>query len=134
MDIIQVRDYLLTLPDVEETEPFADSNIIIYKICGKWFATFILERPGIIAVKCNPDRAVLLRDRFPAITPAWHFNKKHWNDMQVDALPDEIVKREICHSYLTVIRKNVSPKAKRDELIRQAAEMNIKDNVSPTDL
>lgn len=59
---------------VEECQPF-DEDIVVYKICGKWFATIIFSRPETIAVKCNPDRAILLRDEYSAITPAWHFNK-----------------------------------------------------------
>ena len=49
------------------------------------------------------------KDEFPAITPAWHFNKRHWNDLRFEALPDEVVMREIRHSFLSVIRQNVTP-------------------------
>ncbi len=58
---------------------------------------------------------------------AWHFNKRHWNDLRVEDLPDEIIKREIRHSYLTVIRKNITPKALLEELLRIAIENEIED-------
>ena len=82
-----------------------------------------------IAVKCNPDRAIALRDKYlSAITPAWHFNKRHWNDIYFEQLPREIVEREIRHSYLTVIRENVTPKALREELLAIAREAQIEDS------
>ncbi len=127
MDSLDVRDYLLSLPLVEEVEPFKKSEAVVYKIGGKWFAVHIFERPEFFAVKCNHDRAILLRDKFSAITPAWHFNKRHWNDLRVEDLPDEIVKREIRHSYLTVIRKNVSPRTVREELMHIADEAGLED-------
>ncbi len=127
MDSLDVRDYLLSLPMVEEVQPFTEDEAVVYKIGGKWFAVHIFERPEYFAVKCHPDRAILLRDEFPAITPAWHFNKRHWNDLLVEDLPEEIVKREIRHSYLTVIRRNISPKYLREELLRIAAQAGLKD-------
>lgn len=117
----------MTLPMVEECQPF-DDDIVVYKICGKWFATIIFSRGNNIAVKCNPDRAVLLRDKYPSITPAWHYNKRHWNDLLVTALPDDIVEREIRHSYFTVIRKNVSPKTLRQEVLAIAVQSGLEDD------
>ncbi len=120
MDIIEAREFLLSLPNAEEVQPFQGDEALIYKIGGKWFAAYIFERPRYLAVKCHPDRAILLRDEHAAITPAWHFNKRHWNDLCIDMLPDEVVRREIRHSYLTVIRQNVTPKALRTELLAAA--------------
>ncbi len=127
MDSLEIRDFLLSLPNAEETSPFDTDEAAIYKIGGKWFAAYIFERPEYFAVKCNPDRAILLRDEFSGITPAWHFNKRHWNDLRFESLPDEVVRREIRHSYLTVIRKGVSPKALREELLAAAMASDIED-------
>ena len=128
MDELEIREYILGLPEAEETEPFEESGIVVYRVAGKWFAVYSFDRPGVFAVKCNPDRAVLLRDEFmDAIMPAWHFNKRHWNDMNVKALPEDVVKREICHSYLSAIKANVSPKALRERLLAIAAEAGIQD-------
>ncbi len=126
MDIIDTRNFILSLPNVEEVQPFKD-DVVVYEIGGKWFAVYIFERPEFLAVKCNPDRAILLRDKFSSITPAWHFNKKHWNDLCINMLSDDVVKREIRHSYLTVIQKNVTPKSLREELFATAMEKNIND-------
>ncbi len=126
MDIIEVRDFILSLPAAEETQPFDDEHVV-YKIGGKWFAVVDLEKPDNLAVKCDPDRAIQLRDKYAAITEAWHFNKRHWNHLSIERLTDAILTREIRHSYLTVIRKNVAPKALRVQLLADAQAAGIDD-------
>ena len=127
MDIINLREYLLSLPLVEECQPFGD-DAVVYKVGRRMFACYVLEHTTRIAVKCNPDRAVVLRDNFlSAITPAWHFNKKHWNDIYFEELPREVVEREVRHSYITVIRENVTPKALREEILEIVRQAQIED-------
>ena len=63
-----------------------------------------------------------------SITPAWHYNKRYWNDLLVTALPESIVKREIRHSYFTVIRKNVTPKALREKVLAIVSEQGLEDD------
>ena len=127
MDIIDVRAYTLSLPLVEECQPFGD-DAVVYKVGGRMFMCYVLEHTERVAVKCNPDRAIALRDEYlSAITPAWHFNKRHWNDIYFERLPRKIVEREIRHSYLTVIRENVTPKALREELLEIARKAEIED-------
>ena len=127
MDIVDLREYILSLPLVEECQPFGD-DAVVYKVGGKMFACCVLEHAERIAVKCQPDRAIALRDEhLSAITPAWHFNKSHWNDIYFERLPRNIVEREICHSYLTVIRENVTPKALREEIMAVVREAEVED-------
>ena len=127
MDIIDLREYIVSLPLVEECQPFGD-DAVVYKVGGKMFACCVLEHAERIAVKCNPDRAIVLRDtHLSAITPAWHFNKKHWNDIYFEQLPRAVVEREIRHSYLTVIRENVTPKALREEIMEVVHQAQIED-------
>lgn len=127
MDIIDLRSFVISLPLVEECQPFGDDTVV-YKVGGKMFLCCVLEYAERIAVKCNPDRAIALRDQYlSAITPAWHFNKKHWNDIYFEQLPREVVEREIRHSYLTVIRENVTPKALREEILAIVREAQIED-------
>ena len=127
MDIIDLREFILSLPLVEECQPFGD-DAVVYKVGGSMFACCVLEHAERIAVKCNPDRAIALRDEhLSAITPAWHFNKRHWNDIYFERLPSDIVKREIRHSYLTVSRENVTPKALREEIMEVARQAQIED-------
>ena len=127
MDIIDLREYVLSLPLVEECQPFGDETVV-YKVGGKMFLCCVLEYAERVAVKCNPDRVIALRDEYlSAITPAWHFNKKHWNDIYFEQLPREVVEREIRHSYLTVIRENVTPKALREEILAVVREAKVED-------
>lgn len=127
MDIIDLREYIVSLPLVEECQPFGD-DAVVYKVGGRMFACCVLEHAERIAVKCNPDRAIVLRDtHLSAITPAWHFNKKHWNDIYFEQLPRAVVEREIRHSYLTVIRENVTPKALREEIMEVVRQAQIED-------
>ena len=127
MDIIDLREYILSLPLVEECQPFGD-DAVVYKVGGRMFACCVLEYAERVAVKCQPDRAIVLRDEYlSAITPAWHFNKRHWNDIYFEQLPRKVVEREIRHSYLTVIRENVTPKALREEIMAVAVAQGIED-------
>ena len=126
MDILEVRDFILTLPLVEECQPFGD-DVVVYKVGGKMFCCCMLPRSEYVAVKCNPDRAINLRDEFSAVTPAYHFNKRHWNDLCVTLLPADIVKREIIHSYILVIKHNVSPRSYREEVLSIVAESGVED-------
>ena len=127
MDIVDLREYILSLPLVEECQPFGD-DAVVYKVGGRMFACCVLEYAERMAVKCQPDRAVVLRDEYlSAIQPAWHFNKRHWNDIYFDQLPREVVEREIRHSYFTVIRENVTPKALREEIMAVVRCANIQD-------
>lgn len=127
MDIIDLREYVMSLPMVEECQPFGDDTVV-YKVGGRMFLCCDLEFAERVAVKCNPDRAIVLRDSYlSAITPAWHFNKKHWNDIYFEQLPREVVEREIRHSYITVIRENVTPKALREELLSVVRKAGIED-------
>ena len=132
MDNLEVREYLISLPLVEECQPFGEESVV-YTIGGKMFAAYIFARGEYLPVKCDPDRAVLLRDEFEAITPAWHFSKKHWNDLRFEILPEEIVRREIRHSYFPVIRKNVSPKALREEILKEIAKAGLIDDAMSTE-
>jgi predicted DNA-binding protein (MmcQ/YjbR family) len=127
MDIVDLRAYVLSLPLVEECQPFGD-DAVVYKVGGRMFLCCVLEHTERIAVKCNPDRAIALRDTYlEAITPAWHFNKRHWNDIYFERLPREVVEGEIRHSYLTVIRENVTPKALREEIMAVVRAAQIED-------
>ena len=128
MDIIEFREYCLSLPDVEETLPFDDTTLV-YKVGGRMFAMVSLERPDHFAVKCDPERAIILRDRYPQVTAGWHLNKRHWNDIRFEGrLGDEALRGEVRHSYMLVVRLNVTPKALREEIISHIAAEGIVDD------
>ena len=128
MDIIDFREYCISLPDVDETLPFDDTTLV-YKVGGRMFAMVSLERADYFAVKCDPERAVILRDRYPQITAGWHLNKRHWNDVRFDGrLDDDALRREIRHSYMLVVRQNVTPRALREEILAHISESGIVDD------
>lgn len=130
MDILEVREYLLSLPNVWEGMPFGD-DVLVYKVGERMFAALWLGAGAHLVLKCEPRKAQMLRDRYDAITPAWHFNKKHWNDLDTEELADEQVRGLVRHSYLIVIEQNVTPKALRLELLAQADSEGIVDDSEP---
>ena len=105
MNIEEIYTYCLSLPQAQETFPF-DQTTLVFKVGGKMFALLSLERPDIIMVKCDPERAIDLRERHTDINPAWHLNKKHWNQMDFTRhLPQQLIEELILHSYQLVVAK-----------------------------
>lgn len=114
MDIEQAREYCLSLPSTTEDMPFGEDDLAI-RVAGKIFAFFDLTRPQLMVLKCNPERAEELRDEYNGIEPAWHWNKKYWNQLYFDSdVPDALFCELIRHSYMEVIAK--FPKSVRQTL------------------
>lgn len=124
MDILDFREYVLSLPLVEECTPF-DETTLVYKIGGRMFACADMEEFDRVTVKHDPDEGEALRDRYAEITPAFHFNKRYWSSLSVSGdLPDALIRRLIRSSYFYTLRNTVTPKRLREELTRQIeAEM-----------
>ncbi len=128
MDIVTFREYCLSLPQTEETLPF-DDETLVYKVAGRMFAMISIAAPDHFAVKCHPDRALLIRDRYAEITPGWHLNKRHWNDVSiVGELSDGFLKAEVRHSYFAVVRNNVKPRECRDMILAMANNAGLVDD------
>ena len=99
MDIEAIRAYCLTKKGVEEGFPFDDATLVI-KVGGKIFVLMNLEGDPSMNLKCDPDRAVDLREANPAIIPGYHMNKKHWNTVVLDgSLSKKLILGMIDHSY-----------------------------------
>lgn len=101
MNIEQLQEYCLQKPGVEETLPFGPDTLV-YKVNGKMFLLTGLERhPLQFNVKCDPDRAIELREEYPEhVLPGYHMNKKHWNTIIADGtIPQEQIREFIDHSY-----------------------------------
>ena len=116
MHLDELRAYCLAKPATEETLPFGPDTLV-FKAGGKMFALTGLDEADLrVNLKCDPDRAVELRDRHPEIRPGWHMNKKHWNTVYLEEgdLSDELVRELIDHSYALVIGSLT--KKKREEL------------------
>ncbi|MDE7024960.1 MAG: MmcQ/YjbR family DNA-binding protein [Paramuribaculum sp.] len=113
MNIEDVREFCLGLPMVSEDMAFGDEYLLM-RVCGKIFACIGLVRADYFVVKCDADYALDLRDRYEEIEPAWHWNKRYWNQIKLSGtLNDDVLKSLICHSYNEVVRK--LPKRVRTE-------------------
>lgn len=104
MNVESFRMYCLSKKAVTEEFPF-DEETLVFKVMGKMFALCGLEHvPFQIALKCDPERALNLRDEYDGrITEAYHMSKKHWNSVHASALPEALVKELIDHSYNLVV-------------------------------
>ena len=104
MDLPEAIDHCLAKPSVEETTPFGP-EVLVYKVVDKMFAlTNPSEFPPRMNLKCDPDRAVELREAFEAIIPGYHMNKKHWNTLVLDgSLKPALVRELIDHSHDLVV-------------------------------
>jgi len=107
MNVEDIRDYALSLPQTEEGMPFGDT-VVVFKTNNKIFLLLSLDaEPLQFNVKCNPDRAVELREAYDCIIPGYHMNKKHWNTVIVNGnLPNKFLREQILHSYQLVAPKN----------------------------
>jgi predicted DNA-binding protein (MmcQ/YjbR family) len=84
VDIEQLRDYCLSKPGAEESFPF-DNDTLVFKVSGKIFLFASLDAsPLQFNVKCDPEKAIELRENYSCILPGYHMNKKHWNTIIVD--------------------------------------------------
>lgn len=125
MDLLDFRDYCLSLPLTEETTPF-DETTLVYKIGGRMYACADMDDFEWISIKCDPDEALLLREEYDGVTAAWHFNKKHWNAIRTAGdLPESFIREQIRNSYLLVIRQNVTPKSLREEILAHIAANGV---------
>ncbi len=105
MDIEQFREYCLSLPLTTEDMPF-DDTVVVFRLKGKIFACITLDKPDIVVLKCDPDRAQELRDHYAAIEGAYHWNKKYWNQIRLDADVDRPLIEELTrHAYNEVNAK-----------------------------
>lgn len=94
----------MSKPGTEETLPFGPDTLV-YKVGGKIYLLTSLESETFsFNVKCDPDLAVELRERYPCVQPGYHMNKKHWNTIVVDgSVSTKLLREWIDHSYELVV-------------------------------
>ncbi len=115
MNIESLRDYCLSKPSATEELPFGP-DILVFKIMGKIFALTSLNTENLsVNLKCDPEKAVQLREEYDCVRPGYHMNKKHWNTVTFDnSVKDSLIREWIDHSYETTI--NSLPKKLKAEL------------------
>lgn len=116
MDIVEYRDFCLSMPASTECTPF-DEDTLVFKVMGKMFSYASMGDFRSFCVKCDPDLAVELRERHPEVLRGYHSNSLHWNTVRVDgSLTDAFLREQIRASYDLVVAKLT--KAAKEELKR----------------
>lgn len=99
MDVEELRVFCLSLPNTSEDMPF-DDDVLVFRVHGKIFALASVSKNDSVNLKCNPERAIELREEFHAVQPGYHMNKKHWNTVFFNQdLSDVEVRNLVQHSY-----------------------------------
>ncbi|MDR1881401.1 MAG: MmcQ/YjbR family DNA-binding protein [Prevotella sp.] len=119
MNIEEAREACISIKGATETFPFGDDTPV-YKVMDKMFAYMGLEsRNGEfwLNLKCDPEKAVELREHYNGIRPGYHSNKKYWNTIVIESdVPDALIEELVRHSVDEVIKK--LPKVKQVEYNR----------------
>ena len=103
MDLEQCRDFCLSLKETKEGFPF-DDRTIVFTVKGKMFCLTDIETFEYINIKCDPEEAIELRERYDSVTPGFHMNKNHWNSVKIRGnIPDKTLKEWITNSYNLIV-------------------------------
>ncbi|MCB0400628.1 MAG: MmcQ/YjbR family DNA-binding protein [Flavobacteriales bacterium] len=103
MNIESYRDYCIAKKGVTEHFPF-DESTLVFKVMGKMFALADVDQFNFINLKCDPDRAVELREQYQAVKPGYHMSKTHWNSVYVNQdASDQLVYQWIDDSYELIV-------------------------------
>ena len=114
MNIEDLRTYCLSKKGTTESFPF-DEDTLVFKVMNKMFALTNLDGDLTINLKCDPDKAIELREKHTAVIPGYHMNKKHWNTIQINSsINDSLIKEWIDNSYKLVV--NSLTKKQKEEL------------------
>jgi predicted DNA-binding protein (MmcQ/YjbR family) len=103
MDIELYRNYCLEKPGVTEEFPF-DNRTLVFKVCGKMFSLLDIESFDSVNLKCDPEKAIQLREHYPGVLAGYHMNKKHWNTVNCDgSISDKLILEWTNDSYNLVL-------------------------------
>lgn len=103
MNIEIFRELCLGKPGVTEETPFGPDTLV-FKVKGKMFALTDLNSFAMVNLKCDPERAIELREHHEGITPGWHMSKVHWNSVATDgSVKDALIRELLDHSYALVV-------------------------------
>lgn len=103
MNIEELRNYCLSRKGVSESFPF-DEVTLVFKVMNKMFALTSLNKDLSINLKCDPEKAIALREKYETVQPGYHMNKKHWNTIYIDgSISQELIEEWIDHSYDLIV-------------------------------
>lgn len=116
MNIESFRDYCLSLPGTSESLPFGPDTLV-FKVGTKVFALTDIDDFESVNLKCDPEKAIDLRARYPEVKPGYHMNKRHWNTVEIThRISDDEYKKWIRESYDLVFAKLT--KKEREEIVK----------------
>ena len=120
MNLESLRDYCLELPGTTEELPFGPDTLV-FKVMGKVFLLTSLDSPQFgFNVKCDPEKAEELREKYSDVVPGYHMSKKHWNTINVTgSIPSEILFSWVKDSY-DLVAGSLTKAAKQE--LRDLAE------------
>jgi predicted DNA-binding protein (MmcQ/YjbR family) len=111
MNIEEFREYCLSKKGVTESFPF-DETTLVFKVRDKMFALTDTEDEFSINLKCDPEKAIELREHYAAVKPGYHMSKKHWNTIYIDGtIKDDIILSWVDDSY-NIVAGSLSKKDK----------------------
>lgn len=114
MSIEEIREYCLSKPGTTESFPF-DEDTLVFKVMGKMFCLTSLSESDRMNLKCDPEKATELRERYDCVIPGFHMNKKMWNTVIIDgSVSKKLLLEWIDHSWDEVVKG--LPKKVRAEL------------------
>lgn len=116
MNIEDFRSYCLSFKSVSESFPF-DESTLVFKVKNKMFALVDIDVFDFINLKCDPEKAIELREEYNGIQPGYHMNKKLWNSVYVNDVEDELIYNLTKHSYDLVVQG--LPKKLQKELLQE---------------
>jgi len=115
MNIEELREYCISKKGATEGFPF-DEVTLVFKVGGKMFALTNLDGEPSVNLKCDPEKAIELREHYAEIVPGYHMNKLHWNTVYMNGtLPENFLKELIDLSYNLILAS--LPRAKREEVL-----------------
>ncbi|PZX60371.1 putative DNA-binding protein (MmcQ/YjbR family) [Algoriphagus ratkowskyi] len=102
MTLKYFRDYCLSKPGATEDTPF-DQDTLCMRVGNKIFSIFSISEFQYVNLKCDPERAVELREQYDGITPGYHMHKKQWNSVSMTGnVPDRLILELADHSYALI--------------------------------
>jgi predicted DNA-binding protein (MmcQ/YjbR family) len=113
MNIEELREHCISKKQVEESFPFG-GDTLVFKVAGKIFLLLGIDAsPLQFNAKCDPDKAITLREKYSSVKPGFHMNKTHWNTIVCDgSIPNKLLFEWIDHSYDLIVKS--LPKKQRD--------------------
>ncbi|MFV0375806.1 MAG: MmcQ/YjbR family DNA-binding protein [Mangrovibacterium sp.] len=119
MNIEELRDYCISKKGTTEDFPF-DETTLVFKVMGKMFALTDIESELSINLKCDPERAIELREQFSCVLPGYHMSKAHWNTVKIDgSVNDRQIHRWIDDSYDLIVAKLTRKQKEELEKLKQ---------------